>query len=32
MVQFQLISFSHMVIMVLVLRGVGPILGDGYGI
>ena len=31
-VLFLLISFSRMVNMVLVLRGVGPILGNGYGI
>ena len=31
-VLFLLISFSRMVNMVLVLRGVGPILGSGYGI
>ena len=28
----QLMSFSGMVSMVLVLRGVGPILGNEYGI
>ena len=32
MVVFLLISFSHIVSMVLVLTGVGPILGNGYGI
>ena len=31
-VLFLLISFSRMVNMVLVLRGVGPTLGNGYGI
>ena len=31
-VLFLLISFSRMVNMVLVLRVVGPILGNGYGI
>ena len=30
--RFQLMSFSRMVSMVLFLRGVGPILGNGYGI
>ena len=32
MVVFLLISFSHILSMVLVLTGVGPILGNGYGI
>ena len=31
-VLFLLISFSHMVNMVLLLRGVGPTLDNGYGI
>ena len=31
-VLFLLMSFSLMVSMVLVLRGVGPILGNGYRI
>ena len=31
-VLFLLISFSHMVNLALVLRGVGPILGNRYGI
>ena len=31
-VLFLLMSFSRMVSMVLVLRRVGPILGNGYGI
>ena len=31
-VLFLLMSFSRMVIMVLVLSGVGLILGNGYGI
>ena len=31
-VLFLLISFSRMINMVLVLRGLGPILGNGYGI
>ena len=31
-VLFLLMSFSRMVIMVLVLSGVGRILGNGYGI
>ena len=29
---FLLMSFSRLVSMVLVLSGVGPILGNGYGI
>ena len=32
MVLFLLMTFTHMVSMVLVLRGVGPILGNGYGV
>ena len=32
MVLFLLMSFSRMVSVVLVLSGVGPILGNGYGI
>ena len=32
MVVFLSISFSRIVSMVLVLTGVGPILGNGYGI
>ena len=31
-VLFLLITFIHMVSMVLILMGVGPILGNGYGI
>ena len=31
-VLFLLMSFSRLVSMVLVLRGAGPILGNGYGI
>ena len=32
MVLFLLMTFTRMVSMVLVLMGVGPILGNGYGI
>ena len=32
MILFLLMSFSCMVSIALVLRGVGPILGNGYGI